>query len=217
MNEKQLNDAEQLYQNWSDRELVRATTVEKQDYESSALALMARELSRRGTSQSERESVEKEVIEQVESEQRHLTGIRGLLLLFVILVVVGSVFNAASGVALLMASMRDGNVTLMLSSVLSLIFSGYGFFVFYLLIRKRSTAPKHAQRLLIFGFLITILGVLAAWVLTHRLDLGLLLFGCISLSFSLGYLSSSRRVANTYGPPQEDGVSSRNDHSTGTK
>jgi hypothetical protein len=36
MNEKQLKDAERRYQNWSDSDLVRATTVEKQDYEARA-------------------------------------------------------------------------------------------------------------------------------------------------------------------------------------
>src|SRR5260370_22104386 len=106
MNEKQLKDAERQYQNWSDGELVRATTAEKQDYEPGALALMARELSRRGISQSERESVEKVVLEQVESERRRLTGIRGFLLFFVIAVVLGSLFNSFFRLLLFMDSKR---------------------------------------------------------------------------------------------------------------
>jgi hypothetical protein len=101
MNEQQLKNAAQLYQSWSDAQLIRAATVEKKDYEPEALDLMARELFRRGVSASERESVEKGVQQEVEAERKRLTGIHGFLLLFVIMVVVGSLAYVLFGLAFL--------------------------------------------------------------------------------------------------------------------
>jgi hypothetical protein len=201
MDEKQLKDAERLYKNWSDGELLRATTAEKQSYEPWALDLMARELSRRDISHSEKESAEKEVLEQVESEFKRLTGVHGFLLLFVVVLVVNSLFAALFGLAFV----RAGDLVIMLFGVLWLIFAGYGFSVVYLLIRKQSTAPQHAERLLILGCLLSIVSALVVWMVTPGSNLAPAFYGVIGALLWLGYLRSSRRVANTYGPPQ-DGV-----------
>ena len=193
MDEKQLKDAEQLYQSWSAAQLLRATTAEKQDYKSEALDLMVRELSRRGVSQSEREGAEREVVQHVEAEKKRLTGIRGFLLLFVIVVVFGSLLYALFGLLFLGA----GGLFI-LSGVLSLILAGYGFYVFYLLTRIRRTAPQHAERFLIFGFLLSILETLVAATVTHHFDPGAL-GGFMGTLLWLAYLGGSKRVANTYG------------------
>src|ERR1700733_11818220 len=101
MNEEQLKNAEAEYQNWSDSELVRATTAEKQDYQQWALALMEQELFRRGIPPLEREGVEKVVLEQVEGERKRLAGIPWLLPLFGVVVGLGSLINALFGVGVL--------------------------------------------------------------------------------------------------------------------
>ncbi len=67
MNEKQLKDAERLYRGWSVTDLLRAITTDKQNYESAALDLMVRELSRRGVSPLEWDSAEAEVATRVVS------------------------------------------------------------------------------------------------------------------------------------------------------
>lgn len=207
MNEKELREAAELYRAWSVEQLVRATTAERRDYEPEALELMARELSRRGVSASDRESVEKTVLQEVEDERGHLTGIRGFLLLFVIMVFVSSLVYAWLGLAFLGA----GGIFL-LGGVLSLVLSGYGFFVFYLLIRKLATAPQHAKRLLIIGVALHVLAVLAAWVATGQFDRGALSQVTIPLIW-LGYLNWSRRVANTYAQARPQPVS-RDEQST---
>jgi hypothetical protein len=95
MNEEQLKNAERQYQNWSDSELVRATTAEKQDYQQWALALMEQELFRREIPTLERDRVEKVVLEQVEGERKRLAGIPWLLPLFgIVVLLLGSLINA---------------------------------------------------------------------------------------------------------------------------
>src|SRR5215469_7350499 len=93
-----------------------------------------------------------------------------------------------------------------LSGMLSLVLAGYGFYVFYLLVRKRRTAPKHAQRFLIFGLLRGILDILAFSMMTHSfaasvVALALDLPGLLGCLLWLCYLGSSQRVANTYAKP----------------
>jgi hypothetical protein len=150
MNEEQLKNAARQYQNWSDGELVRATAADKQGYQEWALALMEQELFRRGIPPSERKCVEKVALEHVEGKQKPLAGIPWLLLLFVIVVLLGSLFNAIFGVGVLYlfgvaflsefgnekidALGRVNSYSLIvdtgmitLSGVLFLILAGYGF------------------------------------------------------------------------------------------
>ncbi|MCJ7447768.1 MAG: hypothetical protein MUO72_08745 [Bacteroidales bacterium] len=47
MDQKQLKDAERIYQSWSETQLIKATKFDKQGYEPEALDLLAREISRR--------------------------------------------------------------------------------------------------------------------------------------------------------------------------
>jgi hypothetical protein len=100
MNEEQLKNAARQYQDWSDGELVRATTADKQDYQQWALALMEQELFRRGIPPAERESVEKVALEHVEGEQKLLIG-SSWLFLFCIVVVLGSLVNTFVGMGVL--------------------------------------------------------------------------------------------------------------------
>lgn len=198
MNDKQLKEAEELYQSWSDAQLVRATAVERQDYQPAALDLMMRELSRRGVSHSERQNLEEDGARQVEVERKRLTGVRGVLLLFAINVMLSSLLSVLFGLEYCLDS-ESG--LFVLCGALDLIWAGYGFYVFYLLIRERPAAPQHAQRFLFLGFLLSVLVVLVALRVTHRLDLSPL--GNIGTLVWMVYLSSSKRVANTYGQRQD--------------
>jgi hypothetical protein len=198
MNEKRLSDAEHAYQNWSDEELVRATTADKAAYESWALALITQELSRRGLSQSLSDIIEKVAADQVEGEEERLTGIRGWLLWFIVSVLLNSLLHVFFGLVFLRSNTSMGLIT----GVLSLMLAGYGLVVFYLLIRKKSTAPRSAELFLILGFIVSLFGAMAGWMVTHRWDSGGLLFAGMSVAVWLTYLHSSRRVANTYRPTE---------------
>ncbi|HKV76721.1 MAG TPA: DUF2569 family protein [Candidatus Sulfotelmatobacter sp.] len=206
MNLQQSKDAAQLYETWSVAQLLRATTANKQDYEPEALDLMVRELSRRGISQSEREDAErkaeKKVVHQVETEKKRLTGIGGFLVLFVIAMFFGPLLGVLSGLLLLGAGGLDNPSQrfplVLLSGILSLGLAGYGFYVFYLLLRKRRNAPKHAERYLILGVLLSILVIVSLSKATHHFSPEPLV-GCVGALLWLAYLGSSQRVANTYG------------------
>jgi hypothetical protein len=129
---------------------------------------------------SERESAEKVVLELVEGEPKRLASIRWLLLLFVIVVVLGSLFNVFLGVGVLgfaagaiLDNLRKADNALLLAmSMLTLIFAGFGFSfaskaataTFDLLIPNPSTAAPHAGRLLFHGFLLIILEALLVWL-----------------------------------------------------
>jgi len=193
VNKHQIEVAQSVYQNWPLTQLLRATTVEKQDYEPEALALVSQELSRRCGSQSQRDTLEKGLLQQLEDERKRLTGIHGFLLLFVVGVGLGSGLYTLSGLALLGAR----NALFALAGVLSLALAGYGFYVFFVLIQKRSIAPEHAQRFLILGALLDILEMLAALTAENHLNLGPV-GGIIGTVAWLHYLSYSRRVVYTY-------------------
>lgn len=193
MNETQLKALEQQYQTWPTAQLVRATTVEKQDYEPFALDLMAQEVRRRGISKSEMETVEDSVQKQAENDKMRLYGIKGFLLLFVIFVPAGSLILAFWGFDL----WRVGAGLFPVASVLALLLAGYGLYAFRLLIRKECAAPKHAQWFLILIFLLNLFVLFSTWQLTQHLQLGPVGVGITPLLW-LGYLSWSRRVAATY-------------------
>jgi len=195
MNERQLKDAEKLYQSWSVPELVRATTVERQDYEPEAVDLMLREISRRGVSESEKEDAAKEVVQRLESEKKRLIGIGGFLLVFIIGAICGSLLSMFLGVVLI----YEATGVFAFCGALSLALGGYGCYVSYLLIAKRPTAPMHAERLLISGLLLSFFETLIVSLANHRL-VGQPLSGVAGAMVWLVYLNNSRRVANTYGP-----------------
>jgi hypothetical protein len=170
--------------------------VDKGDYLPEALDKIMLELAGHDLPASEMENASAAVHHQVEVHRNRLTGIRGLLLWLIIAILVGSLANAASGLLLL----ASGQILFSIWGVFFLILAIYGFYVFYVLIRKHTNAPKHAQRLLSLGVFLDITLVLLIWEATHVVDVSPL-GGCIGTLVWLGYLTSSERVANTYRRP----------------
>jgi hypothetical protein len=214
----ELKELEQLYHSWPAAQLLRATTVERLDYKPEALALMDQELTRRGVSSSEKESHGKALLDVAEEDRKRLAGIKGVLLLFVVVVLVNSIALGWVGLAFAIdavnlgfkGNLDWGNASL-LFAIPFLILAGYGVFVFYVLLRKRGAAPRHAER-----FLISILVLIMLVVLVDSLDTylsrhtfsfkGLLLIpGMCWIMPWLAYIDRSNRVANTYRHPHIGG------------
>ena len=136
----------------------------------------------RGIAPSEKGSAEKVVPERAEGERKHPAGIRWLLRLFVIVVVLGSLFNVFFGVVaggttavsfLENYNLRRPEDALVFAiSVLALILARFGFSFaskattapFDLLWPAPSTAPPYAGGLLLQGFLLIILEALLIWL-----------------------------------------------------
>lgn len=146
--------------------------------------------SERETAQKEAAAVERKAVQRPETAP---VGIGGWLLLFVIAVALNSllaVFLVAVG--LLSGHEEAVKISGYNEAVIggSLIAAGYGFYVFYLLIRVRPAAPRHAQGWLILVFL------LDAFLM--KFSPSTIVAGFVTLTWCC-YLAWSKRVANTYG------------------
>lgn len=130
---------------------------------------------------------------QVEGERKRLSGIRGLLLVFIICMIISPVSNLVAGISCLV----QPSILLILLGVIFLILAGYGFYVAYLLVRRRTTAPRHAERILILSLVPSVFIVILTYLATNQLDL-MPLLQSVGIILLLGYLYWFPRVFNTY-------------------
>ena len=195
MREDDLKKFEERYRSLSTEELLQATTVEKDDYMPEAIALMTEELDKRNISQLEKAKIQTNIGKKVEEEKKSISGIRGLLLLFIIILLFNSLVSLIAGISIVSTTRS------LLSTVISLpsfFIALYGIFVFFLLVLKKQNAPKHATNWIISAFIISL--IYAAFSLLATGELPSFLLGqAISAGIWLGYFSYSKRIAATYG------------------
>jgi hypothetical protein len=176
-------------------DLVSATTVHRKDYQDDALCIMDRELTSRNVPAEQKAAIEKEVVQQEQARERRYRGIRGWLVVFILMVAGGSLIDLLSGVAALREAQSFVAVLLILPGVLVAL---YGFMAFVLLLRKKSSAPSHAARWMIVNFFYGLIVAIIVYALTRSTAGFIILPSAAGLLLWLYYLENSKRVAATY-------------------
>lgn len=197
------NDSGKLaaqYRSWTTEDLVRATTLEAEEYTPEAVSLMREELQGRNLTAEAQEALEGRVEGEATSAQRSLVGIRGWLLVFVVL------FGLNFGVVLvsdIFALAQPLPGIAYFATVLEIFVGIYALGALWLLVSRHPRAPQHAQAVLvIFCFL-----AIGSWLAFHwrgyppgLFPVGAVGFACVWWS----YLSYSRRVRLTYSTRAEN-------------
>lgn len=196
------NDPEKLaarYRSWDTEDLVRATTLEAQEYTSEAIGLMRQELQKRDLTPEAQEAVEAQVDSDAQRKQKSLVGVRGWLLVFVVLFALNFGAALVSGIFGL-AQPLPAFVKLALA--LNVMVGFYALGSLRLLVSRHPKAPQHAK-IAVVAFCFLAIGSWLAfyWVgLTPgRFPVGAVIFTCVWWS----YLSYSKRVQFTYAPRLE--------------
>jgi hypothetical protein len=202
MQNDKLRELEERYASWSTEDIVRATTVEKEGYTSEAIELMLRELNRRNISQEEIRTFETEAAKKMQDEAKRLSGVRGFLLLFLIVLIFNSIRFFLWGFSSLANSLNPLNGLSLVLSAIYLIVACYGITVSFLLIRKSEHALTHTKWWIVFTAVVGFVNLMVAFFVKGRVessDIGNAMFAAIFAVVWLTYISQSRRVANTYG------------------
>jgi hypothetical protein len=195
MKDDELKELEARYRNWTTEELLRATTVDKEDYQPESIELMIKELDKRNIPHLEKEEIKTRVEKKIEKETKSISGIKGFLLLFLIVLIGNSIFALVTSVS------PEVNFNIFASIFFALPFLGigiYGIFTFFLLIRKKTTAPKHAIMWLISTFIFNVIIEIVYYLASEEIEFSLVASTISSLIW-LSYFSQSKRVAATYG------------------
>ena len=203
------------YEDWTDEDLVRAAGPERQDFRPEAIALIEAELTRRGIADEQWRRLERAVASEEADRRDELTGVRGWLLIFALMVLGNSLYVLLEWA---LAGLEDPLVGLFLLP--SGLVGVYGLYAFHHLLRRRRSAPRHAARWLIAAFLVPLAYSVVVYGLSGELMLEPLYRAGILIW--LVYLAQSKRVAATYGEPSSDsdreseaglsGVGNRNRH-----
>lgn len=196
------NDGPKLwtrYKSWNAEDLVRATTLESQEYTPEAISLMLRELPRRDLTLQAQESVESRVVEKDHSEQRSFMGVRGWLLVLAVIFA----FNFGSLLFTALFAL-DKSLPAFLNCVIILeaLVGVYGIGSFGLLISRHPKGPDHAKLALVTLCFLAIGSWLALYwrgFAPGLFSIGAVIITCVWWS----YLSYSRRVRFTYAPRAE--------------
>jgi len=196
MDNAELSRLEKVYQNWSTEDLVKATTVDKNDYQLEAIQLMQKELAKRNIPYSELESLQTTVKSTKGEQAKSLNGIKGFLLLFVVGIFIASSQLLIAGLLTLPEVLNSSLVAIM--SLIFILFGGYGFFTFVFLIRKNVSAPRHARTFLILCFILSIIITVFQYLPSGIGDLKSIL-SIFNFLFWLMYIQQSKRVKATYG------------------
>jgi hypothetical protein len=185
------------YESWSNEDLIRAATVDRQDYLPKAMIIIEAELKRRNVSSEERNQGEQQILSDRNLRTQKLAGVRGWLLVFALIVIGNSIAAISGGVAAASQVLENPIASIALLPLWA--FGVYGCYLFVILLRKKNNAPKHASRWLIAGFVLTLLYAAVVYMATREFSLTPL-YGIATLVW-LQYLDSSKRVAATYGKP----------------
>ncbi len=145
-------------------------------------------LTRRNIDSKKKNLTERKVPDTRKLGTQRLIGVRGWLLVFVVLVLGNSLISIAIG----LAGLKEKPAL-----ILMLAIGVYGCYVFGLLVSKKGSAPKHAAGWLIAELVLTILYAVLLYLETRETTpvpayaIGILVW--------LLYLKRSKRVKITYG------------------
>lgn len=211
MNDKEMAAFQDRCRNMSTEDLVSATTVHRDDYQPDALSAMDRELASRDVPVDRQQAVEQEILQKEEAVAQRYRGIRGWLIVFILMVAIGALIRLLTGIAGLMQSQ---NVLALVLTTPSVLIALYGFVAVVLLLRKKPSAPSHAARWMIANFVYALIVAVIVWALTHDTSGFMVLPSAIGVLLWLAYLENSKRVAATYGKTSKK---SANKPSEGTR
>jgi Protein of unknown function (DUF2569) len=198
MDHSELEALRQRYRAWSTEDLVRAVTIDIDQYNFSAVELMKRELDERNIPQSEREALQASSAEKSEEQIKSLSGIKGLLLLFVLVVLGNSAYIVLT---VLISFVQYTNLAVFIVFALLLTVGAYGLFVFNVLIRRNPSAPRHATNWVIIMPIMNVLYAVVGYLTGEEMPGGVvnLVRSAMFSVIWLTYLPHSKRVAATYG------------------
>jgi hypothetical protein len=192
---------EQIYRQWPIEKLARALTIERDQYNPEAIPAMRRALESHGLSQEQLGAVFAEVGAEHGATTERLSRIRGILLLFIVIVAINSLIDLFTSLTFAAAPPTAPNM-LRLFAVPFVILGLYGLCCCFLLLRRKSRAPQHARRWLVWSFVVGTAVAVLNFVIAGEVSLGAAGPAVFALVW-LGYLSDSRRVALVYGSQEE--------------
>ncbi|MEP7013345.1 MAG: DUF2569 family protein [Acidobacteriota bacterium] len=182
------------YRAWETEELIRAVRFDWNGYTPEALALIEEELAARNHPVVERRDLEVVAADLQGRDLQRLTGIKGWLLLLVLIILINSSF-ALFGAA---KSLRHPPPVEWAFAFLTGGFGLFGLATFVLLLTKHRLAPEYAKALFLLAMTISLLqafyfkspGWFPSFPLADTMQGGV---------FWIAYLSVSKRVKMTYG------------------
>jgi hypothetical protein len=199
MNNKELSELANRYQSMSTEDLFKAVTIDRKDYQLEAIKLIEKELTIRNVPLDLAQEAQQKIEQDEMIKDSQLNGVRGWLMIFVIILAANSIFLLVSGVDTLTKTKNMPGFILFFSLLMPLL-GCYGLFASILLIKRNKAAPAHTRRWLI-TFLVYSLLYTAAIFKYSTAKYPLFVSAASSLVFSavwLSYLKASRRVALTY-------------------
>ncbi len=191
-------EMEKRYMSWSTEDLIKATTVEKADYEPDSIIFMSKELQRRGVSSDEVNVRQADVEQKIKSEDQKLSGLGGFLLLFLIIFIFNLILAFVQGFSILANASTQLNVLSLSLSIPQFIIGVYGVYIFFLLVRKKYNAPSHTIRWLILSAAVSFLSGILLFYISGKLEFSIISPFVFALIW-LTYFTNSKRVAITYG------------------
>ena len=155
-------DLDEIYAQWPTEKLVKAITLEADQYTAAAMPAMRRALDARGLSESALNALAAEIRADHDTELQRMSRIRGWLLVFILYVAGNSLFLLGIGYELAVtAPVR----ILRLEAVPAVVFGLYGLFCASILIAKRPEAPQRVRRLLVLEFFFGLVGAVLVFAM----------------------------------------------------
>jgi hypothetical protein len=185
MDAKEKNAFQQRCGSMTAEDLLPATRVHRMDHQDESSHRMDRQLS----------SLKEKIIKREQAEKQQYRGIRGWLIVFILMVAGGSLISLLSGIVELREVKGFLGILLFIPQALIAI---YGFDVFVLLLCEKPSAPTHAARWMIANAAYNLIMAILVYALT-RSTAGFIVFpSALGLTLWLMYLAKSKRVAATY-------------------
>ncbi len=196
-------DRDRAYTNWSDRDLLRALTVDVQEYAPREIASMRDELASRGLPDSERQALMPEIWAEFRTRGRQVAGVGGFLLLLIVMLGMSAVGAIVRGG---FAFSREP-----LFAAVSIGFGAFSGYCCWLLARRHPSAPRQTRILFVTVIVWDVLYAFPGFMAGRPFGLRFVWSTLLSLLWLL-YLSRSKRVALTYAaapvPAGDDAVNS---------
>ena len=140
-------------------------------------------------------SLKEKIIRRRQAQERHHRGIRGWLIVFILMVAGGSLVSVISGIVEWRAVQGVPGFLLFVPRALIAI---YGFDVVFLLLFGNAGAPAHAARWIIANLVMTLVMAIVVYSLNRSVAGFIVFLHALSLAPWIAYLKKSKRVAATY-------------------